>query len=230
MGNTALVNKNAALNIVCWQCEHFNPSRDPAGAPPRAPLRAGVGGSPAPTAYCNGECRKNPPFLHYEMLQAGVLAFDATGYFPFVPLGNTAWCSGFQRAVVPLPAPVIDGATNCTDLDPTLWATPNLINALGVAQYRRVPAENSCWYCQHFQTQTGGAGPQAQSCVGWCQKDPPKFFVTGIPGGAPPPLDQQEHFPLIDYAYYKWCSKWERSILPVPAPPAFNGVPCAPPV
>jgi len=226
MGYTSFANKNADRNIVCWQCEHFNPSRDPAGPPPHAPFKAG--GAPAETNYCNGECRKNPPLNSWEFIIGGVPTTPANGYFPFIPLGNTAWCSGFQRAVVPLPAAVVSGATNCTDFDPATWALPEVNN--GIFTYRRVPAEDSCWYCEHFQSMSGpGQTPVPGSCRGFCQQAPPMGYSHPIPtGGAPPDPSQQYHWPTIEYAFYKWCSKFERSTRPVPAPPSQNGVPCAP--
>lgn len=229
MGHTAFTNKNADRNIVCWNCEHFNPSRDPAGPPPHGPppfAKAGIG--PTETQYCNGECRKNPPFNSWEFITGGVLAPTANGYFPFVPLGNTAWCSGFQRAVIPLPAPVVSGAQNCTDLDPANWALPEVNN--GIFTYRRVPAEDSCWYCEHFQWLEMHEVFEP-NCSGFCQQAPPVAYHYPIPTGGPPPdPSQQYHWPLINYAYYKWCSKFERSTRPVPTPPSQNGVPCGPTV
>ena len=226
MGHTSYTNKNADRNIVCWNCEHFNPSRDPAAPPPHngggAFAKAGIG--PTETNFCNGECRKNPPFNAWEFITGGVPGNPVNAYFPFIPLGNTAWCSGFQRAVVPLPAAVVSGPLNCTDIDPAFWALPE--SNSGVFTYRRVPAEDSCWYCEHFQPMSG-PGPVPFTCRGFCQQSPPVAYFHPIPtGGAPPDPSQQYHWPEINYAFYKWCSKFERATRPVPAPPINGGVPC----
>jgi hypothetical protein len=222
MGYTSEKNKNKNLNIVCWNCEHFQPSRDPTAILPHGPQPFGkkTGIEPEPTSYCNGECRKNPPFFHFEIISTNPPGYidDCYGYFGFIPLGNLAWCSGFQRAIVPLPAPVVPEAMDCADYEIVNWFIPKTNDS--VKTYRKVPPENSCWYCQHFQSQL-----DEYYCSGWCQKDPPVLFSsqTNLPENV-----LQYHFPYIKYSYYKWCSKWERSQLPVPAPPSQLGVPCAP--
>ena len=217
MGCTSFQNKNAAENIVCWNCEHFNPSRDPSGPPPRG----GIG--PEETHYCNGECRKNPPSNNSQIYDSQhTFQREIRAFFPFIPLGNTAWCSGFQRAVVPLP-PVVSGAIYCGDWEENKWLTPDQTD-VWPATYRRVALEDSCWYCHHFQIEFGPGGET--SCIGFCQKDPPESFTS--PSEMNATFSQQKHFPKIKNAPYKWCSKFERSTKPVPYPPGENGEPCAP--
>lgn len=204
-------NKNADDNQVCRLCEHFQ-RRDNSEA----------------SQNCQGECRKEP--LEWS---AGVdnLTTASQGEinaaFAFVPFGNTTWCSGFQRSLEQNIPTMVDGKANCADQAFSDWESPWL-NMIGVApRVNKKDILETCWYCEHFQTQTEDS-PSGSPCLGFCFIDPPRNYMNENydTGGGINQIDFDYENPRIQNAAYMWCSKWERSRDVVPDPPEFGGLIC----
>jgi len=222
MGYPSMYNKHldAGGSISCWTCEHFQNVQ---------PFE-----SQDPQRFCNGECRKDPPQGEKEkdVLQGSIPGGNVVvhAFFPFVPWANVNWCAGYQRALVPLP-PVVQGAQACADFDGSNWYRPP--DSQGPFAPRKKPINDSCWYCAHFQTlkphDPNVYGQQNPACEGFCYMQHPATYTSELAGLPTARIDEHFSYPLISYAAIQWCSRFERSILPVPDPPQTNGVPCLSP-
>ena len=228
MGIVNVVNRYITERISCWYYEHFQPT-PPAGAPPAGPEpapRAKAGGIIIPTEfYCNGQCRKKPVFLHYEMDGPdNTPIFMVKGYFPFILFSSVNWCSGFQRALQE-PGPICD-PVDCLDGSPENQNNPNHNDtAYGWNQACKRQSQDTCWFCAHAQHVAEGQSSTYRDCEIFCMLEPPLGYAHGIP--APPDeLHQSFEHPIISFAYYKWCSRFERSSDTIPAPPEQDGIPC----
>jgi hypothetical protein len=219
MGFPSMYNKRGPL-VCCWTCEHFQNIQ---------PFE-----SQDPQRYCNGECRKNPPAGQSEqdVMQGSIPGGNVVvnAFFTFIPWANMVWCSGWQKTTIPLP-PIVQGAQSCADFDQSQWYRPP--DNQGPYAPRKKPIQDSCWYCEHFQTLKphipGEYGQQNWQCEGFCYLSAAPGYTSKFAGLPSARIDEDFTFPRIAYAAIKWCSKFERSILPVPDPPETNGTPCLPP-
>lgn len=203
-------NKKASENVVCWTCEHFQRYDDTPG-----------------TTNCQGECRKGPPAV----TEASVKNFTTTitgeveAFFPFLPFANTTWCSGYQRSLEASIPSVVQGRSNCAAQDWDDFHTPFDQYSTDPPFARKKDILESCWYCEHFQNEID---PPSDFCYGYCMLRPPwDYDNENYDFGAGVSRVGIAHTPpLIRYAAWIWCSKWERARAAVSAPPQSGGVPC----
>jgi len=78
--------------------------------------------------------------------------------------------------------------------------------------------KESCWNCKHFQRYQEDYDSQGQIlCAGECRAESPAGVMYTEIGGSGGYAEFQ--FPVIENPTLKWCGKWERTTLTVPADP-----------
>jgi hypothetical protein len=209
--------KNAAKNISCWLCEHFQ--RYQFEAPPNELM-------------CEGECRKHPPRNQKALyLDDGALIGDETPYPFWVQISQFAWCSGFQRTLeknLPDPPSYPDdchlGPLILDAITPPVYQRQDTPNK----PYSKRPVSESCWACKHFQRlHEDLESPIGTACLGYCQIEPQDSYVDQQnTGPAPGAEEYQTGFARIWWSTSMWCSRWERSLLPIPDEPDYGQGPC----
>ena len=234
MQQVPAINKwlSSGQDVRCWSCEHFQPSNN---------------FESETTQLCNGVCRKGPPALVTQTQNDNADPPGEPppnwqepsayyGYFPFIPFGNLTWCSGYQVALVqlgstpPLERYLCQDGTKDTAKFPSQYGQGPIFAANQLP--RKKPITESCWYCEHFQKLGNPATPDDPGhCEGYCMMSPAGGFQEGFQQLLPASdiyshLRYDQGFPRMQYAPYMWCSRWERSTLPVPAYPTILGVPC----
>jgi hypothetical protein len=152
-------------------------------------------------------------------------AGEVDAFFAFIPFGNTSWCSGFQRSLEENIPSVVSGKSNCDKQSWADWNTPWDIDQAGAPMEIKKPIEETCWYCEHYQVVDDAINP---TCNGSCMIGPPDGYLNENydTGGGINRIGFSRLFPRVNYAAWKWCSKWERSRTPVDDPPEQNNIPC----